>query len=207
MFWKGKKNKQELLENPRRHHYVYAHNIIRDFCNDDPSLFFGYMGSPEKDVLVGFFWHKVCEFCDQEEITVLCEKDFKFTCLSLSEFPTILVEMPKPKAITEAFYVAIVLLANMSEDPAPENPNARYFVLELGQFDPDQNIHGVIGEWIEDKNSTSNNKHLNYGISHDMSINSFLQEVEQHVVDKNYSYNKLLLSTTVTNENQDDKIH
>jgi hypothetical protein len=158
------------------------------------------MGSDEKRILVGFFWHKVCELCDQEETTDLREEDFTFTCLSLSGFPTILVEMPKPRAITEALFVAILLLANFNEEPAPENPNVRYFVLELGQFLPDQSTHGVIGEWIKDKNSTSttsNNKHLNYGALQDMSINSFLHEVEQHVIDKGYSSKKILLSTTV----------
>ena len=201
MFWKRKKQPAtEWLDQPRRHHYLYAHHILRGFCNDDPVQFFSYIASDERDVFAGFVWHKVREYVDAEEKTDLDAGEFVFSCLRLAGSPTILVEMPRPRAITEALFVAIVLLAKGDSDP--ETPQCRYFTLELGYdlLGPDPQSHAVIGEWVEDHDSESSGKHLNYGPAQDMNPESFLMEVERLIAEPDHAAQKLLLVSNAANK-------
>jgi len=202
MFWKRKKQQTiELLDNPRRHHYMYAHQILRGFCNEGPIQFFSYIASEEKDVFTGFIWNKVREYYDSEEHTTLNADDFVFSCLRLGNSPTILVEMPQPRAITEALFIAIVLLGDANDDSPPDDPQTRYFTLELGHdpLTPYSQIHAVIGEWIEEQDPESGGIHLNYGQAKGMDPQGFLTEVERLITDHAYGAQKLLMATNVAN--------
>jgi len=69
-----------------------------------------------------------------------------------------LIEMPTPEAPNEAFFVAVVLLADSApQEPSPTNVSTRVFTLEAVRQEISVAGEAVFGEWARD------GSHLNYG--------------------------------------------
>jgi hypothetical protein len=91
----------------------------------------------------------------------------------VGKYPCAVVEMPRPRAITEAFFVAAVLLADPDREmPDPKEVVLRYFTLEKG-FTFEGPPRTVLCEW------TAEGTHCNYGDGPAPRLEAFLQAVEE----------------------------
>jgi len=71
-----------------------------------------------------------------------------------------LIEMPTPEGPTEAFFVAVALLADFApREPSTKNVSARVFTLEAEHKKTAVAGEAIVGEWTRD------GTHLNYGRS------------------------------------------
>lgn len=84
--------------------------------------------------------------------------DLTMTFQQVQGMPTMIVRMPHPERMPEAYYLAIVLLTQASNPRAwPQDLKARVFTLEHSDLlGPDGLAYGVLCEW------TPEGKHLNF---------------------------------------------
>ena len=132
MFWK--KKQQEKLATPRRGHYIFAHQAVRQFCQSDPHQFFGTIASDEQLAYLQFMIDQVAEH-NPEDAPDFSAQDIQVTMTRIGHYPLIVFTMPEPKAYAECLHVALVAMidANKPEDyPFPET---KCFTLELGEAD------------------------------------------------------------------------
>jgi hypothetical protein len=140
---------QDEIESPRcpSHHYALAHIVLKDFCLGNPKAFFGLMISSEKEKFLEDLWAEVCRVCDAGGQPQFRIQDAQFVTTRIQDFPMVLVFFPPPSAMTEVFMVAVVLKVPVERlDSAPDNPEVRYFTLELG-FEDDHSPRTVLCEW------------------------------------------------------------
>jgi hypothetical protein len=154
MFWKRTNGKQ-LLDEPRRHHYVFAHQAVRNFCWNNPLQFFALIGSNRQRGFLEFIWKSVEDKLG-EPAKGLSPADVEVTTCRIKGFPSILMKMPVPQAAAEAHAIGIVLIGAPQEgQEVPEKPAFRYFTLEC-KDNLDGSAGTVLCEWTDDA-------HLNYG--------------------------------------------
>lgn len=85
--------------------------------------------------------------------------------------PAVLLEMPSPVALAEAYYVAIVSLKGLPSRDAPEDANLRYITLELGR-NLDGSPRTVLCEW-------RHGIHFNYGDGPEPTLPAFYGVVRE----------------------------
>jgi len=161
-----------------RHHYDFAHVVLREACGFNPLAFFQVMASPGKEELLENLWLAACERCDGTGPAWFTSREVAVDSLMLENYPTILVTMPPPRVTTEAFYVAIVLLTPMDRIVAgalPEQPAFGYYTLELG-IAPNDGRYTVLCAW-------ENGKHLSFGNGPEADSSAFLQAVSEKVLE------------------------
>lgn len=162
------------LDRPRCHHYQFAHHALRSFAFENPLAFLMLLASPEAQEFLSTLMAYVLEECKKTKP----QPDLPIEDVALHKgrvggYPCVVVEMPRPKAITEAFFVAAVLLADLDNLPDnPKNVELRYFTLEKGAT-----FGGgpptVLCEW------TSDHRHLNYGDGPAPRLEMFVQALEE----------------------------
>jgi hypothetical protein len=82
--------------------------------------------------------------------------------------------MPRPKVMTEAFYIAVVLLTPMDQIVAgtiQEKPEVGYYTLELG-IAPDESEYTLLCSWVD-------GRHVNFGEGPEAEPAMFLQAVSE----------------------------
>lgn len=164
---------QSDLAEPRCHHYTLAHQALRSVAFEQPAGFLGLLASPVARSFLADLLTSVTEHCQGRE----ARPDFGVEALTIhkfrvGQFPCVVVEMPPPRAVTEAFFVAAVLLADLDrEQPAPQEATLRYFTLEKG-FVLDGPPRTVLGEW------TAEGSHHNYGDGPAPELGPFVRAVE-----------------------------
>jgi hypothetical protein len=114
------------------HHYVLAHLALRDACFYNPTGFFGVMASENKDLFLADIWKRVRETCDPDGMPNFDISDLEVTTCRVNDHPGILVKMPPPAEITEAYFVGIVLKVDVEAEQWPANPEVEYLTLEKG---------------------------------------------------------------------------
>lgn len=157
-----------------RHHYDFGHVVLREMCSYNPMTFFQVLASPGKEEFLEKLWRVTCERCDEQGPALFSYKDVVVDALMLEEYPTILVTMPPPTVMTEAFYIAIVLMTPMDQIAAgniPEQPVFRYYTLELG-IGPEGSKYTVLCEW-------DGGKHQSYGDGPGAEPTAFLEAVSE----------------------------
>src|ERR1035437_2897119 len=125
----------EMKNSITRHHYDFGHVILREICSHNPMAFFQVLASPGKDDFLEKLWRITCERCDEKGTASFSHTDVTVDSVRIDDYPVILVTMPRPKVVTEAFYIAVVLLTPMDQIVAgniPEKPSFGYYTLELG---------------------------------------------------------------------------
>ncbi len=164
---------QSDLAEPRCHHYTLAHQALRTVAFEQPAGFLGLLASPEARSFLADLLTAVTEHCQGREPW----PDFGVEALTIhtfrvGQFPCAVVELPPPRAVTEAFFVAAVLLVDLDrEQPAPQEAALRYFTLEKG-FVLDGPPRTVLGEW------TAEGSHHNYGDGPAPQLGPFVRAME-----------------------------
>jgi hypothetical protein len=166
----------EDLDEPRCHHYTFAHYALRSVAFTDPLVYLGILASPKGQEFLARLLRSVSEHCKEREP----QPDFDVEDISVHQvrvgrYPCAVVEMPRPKATTEIYFTAAVLLAD-PEDGMPESApmDLRYFTLEKGVV-LDGPPRTVLCEW------TSAGSHVNYGDGPEPQLEAFVRAVEESI--------------------------
>ncbi len=126
-------DKAALLDEPRARHYVMAHVALKQVCEQDPHYFFGAIGSSEQKKFVEHMITQVEEH-HPEDPTLLDADEFNIVLSRVGNYPLVLIELPKPQAYVECFYVGIVAMVDLSQSKIDEAvPEILYFTLELAE--------------------------------------------------------------------------
>lgn len=157
----------EERSQPREHHYMLAHHIIRDVCEQDPMQFFSMIGSPQQSMFATWLWEVTVEQVGRpmEDID---PSGLSFVKSRVQGFPVVLIEMPPPKAVAEAHYVAVVL--GSESEVSKGNKSFRYFTLERGK-DSNGAVTTTLCEWTD-------SGHKNYGSCPCANVKAFIQAIE-----------------------------
>ncbi len=154
------------------HHYVLAHIALRKICLQDPMNFFGTIASEHKDEFLKDVWQQVREHCDSEGEATFDISDVGFTTCSIKDYPTIVLAMPEPTGLGEAYFAAIVLKIQLDDAERPEKPEILYFTLEKSVH-LDQSDRTVMCGW------TADDSHLNYGDGPDPGVDAFIEAIDK----------------------------
>jgi hypothetical protein len=168
----GRKSKADRSPSPdtepRCHHYALAHYVIRQALLEDPLRCLALLASEDSQAFLEFLFNSACELCSErtKEKPDFQATDVHVHRLRVTDFPCVIIEMPRPIATSEAFFTALVAYIDRGSEitPATVVP-ARYFTLEQG-FNVDENPRTVLCEW-----TTTN--HVNYGDGPKPTIDDF----------------------------------
>jgi hypothetical protein len=162
------------LDEPRCHHYALAHYALRSAAFGDPLAYLGILASPDAREFLAQMLRSVSEHCENEEPEFAAE-DIAVHPVRVGRYPCAVVELPRPRAVAEAYFTAAVLLADL-QDRTPESAplELRYFTLEKGVVlaGPSRT---VLCEW------TSEGSHANYGDGPMPQLKAFVKAVEELV--------------------------
>jgi hypothetical protein len=161
------------LDQPRCRHYTLAHLALRSVAFEQPLMFLGVLASPKARAFLADMLVDVSEHCkDREPRGDFGVDDIGIHTLRVGSYPCAVLEMPRPRAMIEAHFVAAVLL----EDPATpigegERIPLRYFTLEKGaSFDGRPRT--VLCEW------TANGTHANLGDGPPAELAAFVKAIQ-----------------------------
>lgn len=157
------------LDEPRPHHYVFAHQTLRYECSVDPLSFFAVIGSAECED----FLAQVLAATTQVIGTPadFAPADLEVVTGRIRDWPCVVVRMPPALAAAEAHLVGVVLTDMPADGAASEEPlSFRYFTLERS-FDFGDGPHTVLCEWTEDR-------HVNFGSGPAVDVGEFVTALE-----------------------------
>jgi hypothetical protein len=172
----------EMNNSITRHHYDFGHVVLREMCSHNPMAFFQVMATPGigKDDFLEKLWRITRDRCDAKGPASFSHKDVAVDPARIDDYPVILVTMPRPKVMTEAFYIAVVLLTPIEQIVAgnvPEKPLFGYYTLELG-IAPDESEYTMLCSWVE-------GRHINFGEGPEAEPAAFLQAVAEKLQNEN----------------------
>jgi hypothetical protein len=141
---------------------------------EQPLAFLGVLASPEAQRFLADLMQSVSKHCEEREPQPdFSVEDITIHNIRVRQYPCAVVEMPRPRATTEAFFVAAVLLAEIDRElPDAKDRALRYFTLEKGLVlgGPSRT---VLCEW------TSDGSHVNYGDGPTPRIEAFIESVQE----------------------------
>lgn len=158
---------------PRCHHYTLAHHALRGVAFEHALGFFGVIASPDREAFLTELLGNVTEHCrDREPAPDFAAADIAVHPLRLGERICAVIQMPPPRAVTEAYFVAAVLLVDPATVPEDQKPPVRYVTLEYGVDFADGRPRTVLCEW------TADGMHVNYGDGPPPDLRAFVEAVE-----------------------------
>jgi CheY-like chemotaxis protein len=131
--FKGTKNNSSQVESkpPRLHHYQFAYRALPGLAFADPYVPLGFGHDTPKGSLVKFWKQVGTHFPENERFgnSGLIASDSPFG----PDYVIVLVTMPTPLRVSEAYYVAIIYPRSWFESPAYENtrPDLQVFILAM----------------------------------------------------------------------------
>lgn len=171
MFW-NKKRTQAVHREPRDHHYVFAHQIVRDVCTHDPLQFFAVIGSPEREKYIEWLW-QMTEKRIGMPVADVAPGEMTVTTCRVKDSPTVVFKMPAPLASAEAHFIGVVLTGFPQLADSKDAATFRYFTLEHG-LNLDGTIRTVMCEWVQ-------NSHHNFGDGPVPTVEAFIEAMEKIV--------------------------
>jgi len=161
------------LDEPRCDHYSFAHYALRIVAHENPWQCLAVLASPEAQTFLSDLLNSVAGHCKERgKDSNLRASDIIIHRVRAGGRPCAVLEMPLPRAIAEAFYMAVVLLVDpSSESPESEKGAIRYFTLEKGVV-LDGPPRTVLCEW------TAEGSHVNFGDGPAPRVHAFVQAIE-----------------------------
>jgi hypothetical protein len=138
------------LPPPRPHHYAFAHRWLPQFAQTSPERFFALFTSADGQNALESLWQAVGDSLEPEQR--LSGEGLSVHWVALHPGRgALIIELPKPATVPEAYFVAVVKLDSAADDaPVP------VFCLEFGLDFDSANGATVVGSWKEDE-------HVNHG--------------------------------------------
>ena len=157
------------LEEPRRHHYVFAHQALRQACSVDPLSFFAALGSNERDELLGRVLAVTVRHVG--EPADFTPADLEVITGRIHDWPCAVIRMPVARAAAEAHLICVVLTGIPAAEEQSAAPLAfRYFTLERS-FDFGDGPATVLCEWTE-------HQHVNFGSGPAVEVGDFVAAIK-----------------------------
>lgn len=150
-FSKGTGGKSQSETDPRCDHYSFSHVVLRKAAFANPTKCVTSLASPDGKQYLSELWTEVAETCKQHNQPIeLTLDDILIHKLRVGPFPCTILEMPAPHFATEAFFVALVLTVDITDQSQNmTNGSVRFFTLENGEPNEEE-VQTVIGEWTAD---------------------------------------------------------
>lgn len=150
-FSRGSASKSPAGFDPRCDHYSFAHVVLRNAAFDNPTQCVTSLASTNGKQYLSDVWDNVVDICKQHNQPVeLTLDDILIHKLRVGPFPCTILEMPAPRFATEAFFVALILTVDITDQSQNmSNGSIRYLTLENGEPNEEE-VDTVIGEWSED---------------------------------------------------------
>ncbi len=170
----------ETIEDARHFfHYMIAHMALHEACRHYPHGFFAAMASPSDRLnLIQSLWTSVSDRFEGPGEPSFGPEDIRITTSTILNYPLVLIIMPTPMLMVEAFMVAVIMMVKVEKlSEAPDDPVVRYFTLELGADDHNNPI-SVLCEWDQ------SGSHINYGEGpplEELSGKSFIDALERYL--------------------------
>ncbi|MGE3806120.1 MAG: hypothetical protein AB7K24_15725 [Gemmataceae bacterium] len=165
----------ESMDRPRCHHYTLAHYALRGMALSNPLAYLGIMASPNARDFLADLLKQVSEDCAASERLDFSVDNLKVHKVRIGPYPCAMVELPPPRGVTEAYFTAAVLLADLDSVTSEEQElPLRYFTLEKGANLGDGS-RTVLCEWNEQS-------HLNYGDGPEPDVQAFARAIEKMVL-------------------------
>ena len=149
---KGKRSTP--FSEPREHHYDFAHHALRWAYRQYPKDFFSVVGSPSQAKFEAWLWRETEERIGRP-MADIDPSELEITIRTVRGCPAIIVKMPTPIAVTEAYFVGILPTESQECAEVPEEIAFRYFTLEYGS-NLDGTSRTVLCEWVGEN-------HINFG--------------------------------------------
>lgn len=150
--------------------YVFAHYALRQIALSDPLQFLALLASSDAEEFIDAVLKDVAEQCGLK--TSFDASSVKIHKVRLNAFPCVVISLPEPKEMAEAFMVALVVLIDTSSERTrqQDKPEARYFTLEKG-FSLSNEPRTVMAEWDSEA-------HSNYGDGPAPTVQAFTTAIE-----------------------------
>jgi hypothetical protein len=150
-FSRGSGSKSPAGFDPRCDHYSFAHVVLRNAAFDNPTQCVTSLASTNGKQYLSEVWDKVVDICKEHNQPVeLTLDDILIHKLRVGPFPCTILEMPAPQFATEAFFVALILTVDITDQSQHmSNGSVRYLTLENGEPNEEE-VDTVIGEWSAD---------------------------------------------------------
>lgn len=134
----------KLLE-PRLYHYLFAHKYLPDKLSESPQMVLSWLAGEKGIEHLKTRWALLPTIYQIETGDYIEPNGINRYVLRPNEDHTlVIIRFPEPIRMTEAYFAAIIFNR--------KNNSHRYFTLELGFSDQNNNIRKtVLGEWIKDK--------------------------------------------------------
>ena len=145
---------------PRQHHYMFAYAVIPSFAFGDPRTAVGLGIKNAKLDVLGDVWRntlKVCSAKDREEP--------KGDIVRLTNHVLLLITMPRPIKVTEAYFVGIMYPRSWLDDQTAYHstePDLRVFILAMSEA-TDSPDEGTLREAV----GTNDHHAVAYGVHAD----------------------------------------
>lgn len=163
----------------RCEHYTLAHIALRTVAHNDPLAFLGALASPAATSFLAEMVQSVRKHCGERTRDEVSGAEYELPVDDLTvhkvragRCPCAVIEMPVPRAIAEAHFVAAVLLTDWHPpEPVPDVVDMRYFTLERGTR-IDGSPRTVLCEW------SAEGTHINYGDGPEANVEAFTRAIE-----------------------------
>jgi hypothetical protein len=155
---------------PRRQHYVFAHQYLREKAERMPVETVEMLSNPTATNYLSTLWVTLAFSSQAEEDEFIPADGIECFPIQISDTcSAVIVQLPPPERITEAYFVAIVVWHDGSHSQSEAKVRHRYITLELSE-----NLsgirHTILGEWKD-------GNHQNHGEGPDPNKDAFIKAV------------------------------
>jgi len=172
LFSRRANDSSDLSSEPRCDHYFFAHVVLRKAVFTNPVHCVTSLASSDCRQYLSELWDEVIAECERHrQGASLRLDDILIHKLRVGAFPCTLVEMPSPQYSTEAFFVAIILTVDITDQSqAMSVDSVRFLTLENGE-PHEEEVHTVLGEW------SSDGKHTTLGVGPYPELSEFVTSI------------------------------
>jgi hypothetical protein len=165
-------------------HYLFVHRVLPDLAFEDPLQFMAILASPEAEQKLHELWMTVGKSLaegrgDAQEVA--SSEGLSVTRTRLAGRACAVIEMPRPQAATEAYFVTAVLDHNLDQSraaPPEAHPKLFYYTLEKATNLTDGSDRTMLCRW---KTKTT---HSNLGDGPPAEKKAFLEVIERMVTEQ-----------------------
>lgn len=173
----SKMKPKKMASTIRKNHYIFAHIALRSIAFNDPLRFLAIMASPDAQVFLRHIWEKVGEDCPAKKV-VRYDGEFPVFTTRVHGFPAVMIQMPPPATMCEAYMIGVVVSVEMERQNPPEkNPPIQYLTLERSETTDGREV-SVLCKW---QGEGDNMRHINMGRSCSPDLHSFAKMLEDNI--------------------------
>ena len=159
------------MQYPRRHLYVFAHQLLPSLAFHDPKQLLAILQGPKAPDFLSTAWNEISEELEPKDRTEFPE--LAYSMHRCGNFIIYVIQFPEPARVAEPYYAAFAF-GPLPEDPErpPEVVPIRYFLLEQGVAFAGWTARRVMAEYIRDS-------HIVYGEGPKPDTDAFLGAIRR----------------------------